>query len=146
MAAVMLIAAWAVGGPACAAGSDTVEIVSASGVHPFAVELAANEADRERGLMYRKSLPEGHGMLFDFGYPQPTAFWMHNTLISLDIIFIAPDGHIIRIAESAKPMSDTLIPSGGLVRGVLEVIGGTSRKLGIKAGDKVTGSIFGKGS
>ena len=141
VAAVALLVA---GAPARAA--DTIEIVSASGVHPFAVELAANEADRERGLMYRKSLPEGHGMLFDFGYPQATAFWMHNTYIPLDIIFIAPDGHIIRIAENAKPMNDTLIPSGGLVRGVLEVIGGTSRKLGIKAGDKVTGSIFGKGS
>jgi hypothetical protein len=85
-------------------------------------------------------------MLFDFGYPQPTAFWMHNTYIPLDIIFIAPDGHIIRVAENAKPMNDSLIPSGGLVRGVLEVIGGTAHKLGIKAGDKVTGSIFGKGS
>jgi uncharacterized membrane protein (UPF0127 family) len=143
---MMLVTVWAAGVPARAAGTDTIEIVSASGVHPFAVEMAANDADRERGLMYRKSLPEGHGMLFDFGYPQATAFWMHNTYIPLDIIFIAPDGHIIRIAENAKPMSDTLIPSGGLVRGVLEVIGGTSRKLGIKAGDKVTGSIFGKGS
>ena len=143
---VVLFATWIAGAtaPARAAGADTIEIVSASGVHPFSVELAANEADRERGLMYRKSLPEGHGMLFDFGYPQPTAFWMHNTYISLDIIFIAPDGRIIRIAENAKPMNDTLIPSGGLVRGVLEVIGGTARKLGIKAGDKVTGSIFGK--
>jgi uncharacterized membrane protein (UPF0127 family) len=132
--------------PVQAAGTDTIEIVSSNGVHPFSVELATNDAERERGLMYRKSLPEGHGMLFDFGFPQPTSFWMHNTYISLDIIFIAPDGHIIRIAENAKPMDDSLIPSGGLVRGVLEVIAGTSRKLGIKAGDRVTGSIFGKGS
>ena len=131
--------------PARAAGTDTIEIVSSNGVHPFSVELATNDAERERGLMYRKSMPEGHGMLFDFGYAQPTAFWMHNTYISLDIIFIGPDGRIIRIAENAKPMDDTLIPSGGLVRGVLEVIGGTSHKLGIKAGDKVTGSFFGKG-
>jgi uncharacterized protein len=143
--AVVLVA-WGAGAPARAAGTETIEIVGASGVHPFSVEMAANDADRERGLMYRKSLPEGHGMLFDFGYPQSTAFWMHNTYIPLDIIFIAPDGHIIRIAENAKPMNDSLIPSGGLVRGVLELIGGTSRKLGIKAGDKVTGSIFGKGS
>ncbi len=132
--------------PARAAGTDTIEIVSSNGVHPFSVELASNEADRERGLMYRKSLPEGHGMLFDFGYPQPVAFWMHNTYISLDMFFIGADGKIIRIAENAKPMNDTLIPSGGLVRGVLEVIAGTARKLGIKAGDRVTGSIFGKGT
>ncbi|HEX3504657.1 MAG TPA: DUF192 domain-containing protein [Xanthobacteraceae bacterium] len=148
MAAVALLAALVLGSfvSARASGTDTIEIVGGNGVHPFSVELATNDAERERGLMYRKSLPEGHGMLFDFGYPQPTAFWMHNTYIPLDIIFIAPDGHIIRIAENAKPMNDSLIPSGGLVRGVLEVIGGTARKLGIKAGDKVTGSIFGKGS
>jgi uncharacterized protein len=129
-----------------AAGTDTIEIVSSNGVHPFSVELASNEAERERGLMYRKSLPEGHGMLFDFGFPQPVAFWMHNTYISLDMLFISTDGHIIRIAENAKPMTDTLIPSGGMVRGVLEVIAGTAHKLGIKAGDRVTGSIFGKGA
>ncbi len=132
--------------PARAAGTDTIEIVSSNGVHPFSVELASNEAERELGLMYRKSLPEGHGMLFDFGFPQPVAFWMHNTYISLDMLFISTDGHIIRIAENAKPMTDTLIPSGGMVRGVLEVIAGTAHKLGIKAGDRVTGSIFGKGA
>jgi uncharacterized membrane protein (UPF0127 family) len=132
--------------PARAAGTDTIEIVSGNGVHPFSVELASDEAERERGLMYRKSLPEGHGMLFDFGFPQPVAFWMHNTYISLDMLFISTDGHIIRVAENAKPMTDTLIPSGGMVRGVLEVIAGTAHKLGIKAGDRVTGSIFGKGT
>jgi uncharacterized membrane protein (UPF0127 family) len=131
--------------PAQAAGQDTIEIVSASGVHPFAVELATDEAERSVGLMYRKELPEGRGMLFDFHYDQPVAFWMHNTYISLDMLFIGGDGRIIRIAENAKPLSDTLIPSGGPVRAVLEVIAGTSRKLGIKAGDRVTGSIFGKG-
>jgi uncharacterized protein len=148
-AAVLLLACCSFGlftPPARAAGTDTIEIVSSNGVHPFAVELASNDAERERGLMFRKSLPESHGMLFDFGYPQPVAFWMHNTYISLDMFFIGADGHIIRIAENATPMSDTLIPSGGLVRGVLEVIAGTARKFGIKAGDRVTGSIFGKGS
>ncbi len=147
-AVLVLFAGWVSAAltPAQAAGTDTIEIVSANGVHPFSVELATNDAERERGLMYRKSLPEGHGMLFDFGYPQPTAFWMHNTYIPLDIIFIAANGRIVRIAENAKPMDDTLIPSGGLVRGVLEVSGGTAHRLGIKAGDKVTGSFFGKGS
>jgi uncharacterized membrane protein (UPF0127 family) len=147
-ASIVLLACCVFGSltPARAAGTDTIEIVSGNGVHPFSVELASNDAERERGLMYRKSMPEGHGMLFDFGYPQPVAFWMHNTYISLDMFFIGADGHIIRIAENAKPMDDTLIPSGGMVRGVLEVISGTARKLGIKAGDRVTGSIFGKGT
>jgi hypothetical protein len=84
-------------------------------------------------------------MLFDFHTDQTVNFWMHNTYIPLDIIFIKSDGHILRIAEHAKPMSDDLIPSGGPIRAVLEVIGGTARKLGIAPGDTVTGSIFGPG-
>jgi uncharacterized protein len=95
--------------------------------------------------MFRKALPEGKGMLFDFQTEQPVAFWMHNTYISLDMIFIRGDGRILRIAENAEPQSDRLIPSGGPVRGVLEVIAGTARKLGIAPGDRVTGSIFGRG-
>jgi uncharacterized membrane protein (UPF0127 family) len=69
---------------------------------------------------------------------------MHNTFIPLDMIFIRADGSILRIAENTEPLSDRRIPSGGLVRAVLEVIGGTARKLGIEPGDKVTGSIFKK--
>jgi len=131
--------------PAQAAEQDTIEIVSASGVHAFTVELAVNDAERERGLMFRKELPEGQGMLFDFQRDQPVAFWMHNTYISLDMLFIRGDGRIVRIEESAKPESDRLIPSGAPVRAVLEVIAGTTRQLGIKPGDRVVGSIFGKG-
>ena len=131
--------------PVQAAGSATIEIVSKSGVHPFGVELATNDAERSRGLMYRKQLPEGHGMLFDFEQDQPVAFWMHNTYVSLDMIFIRGDGRILRIAENTTPLSDSLIPSGGPVRAVLEVIAGTARKFGIAPGDRVTGSIFGKG-
>jgi uncharacterized protein len=131
--------------PAQAAAQDTLEIVSALGVHAFAVEVVADDAERERGLMFRKELPEGQGMLFDFQHDQPVAFWMHNTYISLDMFFIRGDGRIMRIEESAKPESDRLIPSGAPVRAVLEVIAGTASRLGIKAGDRVAGSIFGKG-
>ena len=131
---------------ASAAGQDTIEIVTRTGVHAFTVELATNTADRAAGLMYRKELPEGRGMLFDFHEEQPVQFWMHNTYISLDMIFIAADGRVVRVAENAKPMSDELIPSGRPVRAVLEVIAGTARKFGIAAGDRVTGSFFGKGA
>jgi uncharacterized membrane protein (UPF0127 family) len=127
---------------ALAAGQATIEIVSKSGVHAFAVELATNDAERERGLMYRKELPEGRGMLFDFHEDRPVAFWMHNTYIPLDMIFIRGDGSIARIAENTEPMSDRLIPSGAPVRAVLEVIAGTARKLGIAAGDRVESSIL----
>ncbi len=128
--------------PGQAAGQATLEIVSKTGVHAFAVELATNDAERERGLMFRKELPEGRGMLFDFDHDQPVAFWMHNTYISLDMIFIRSDGRILRIAENTEPLSDRLVPSGGPVRAVLEVIAGTARKLGIGPGDIVYGSIF----
>jgi uncharacterized protein len=145
----MLVACWALLAalPAArAASQDTIEIVTRTGVHAFSVELATNAAERAVGLMYRKELPEGRGMLFDFHEDQPVQFWMHNTYISLDMIFIAGDGRVVRVAENAKPMSDDLIPSGRPVRAVLEVIAGTARKFGIAAGDRVTGSIFGKGS
>jgi uncharacterized membrane protein (UPF0127 family) len=128
--------------PGQAAGRATIEIVSGTGVHAFNVELATNDAERSRGLMFVKSLPEGQGMLFDFKRDQPVSFWMHNTYIPLDMIFIAGNGRIMHIAENAKPLSDDLIPSQYPVRAVLEVIGGTAEKLGIKAGDRVTGSIF----
>jgi hypothetical protein len=128
--------------PAQAAGRATIEIVSGSGVHAFDVRLATNDAERERGLMFVKSLPEGQGMLFDFKRDQPVSFWMHNTYIPLDMIFIAGNGRIMHIAENAKPLSDDLVPSQYPVRAVLEVIGGTAEKLGIKPGDRVTGAIF----
>jgi uncharacterized protein len=131
--------------PAHAFGQDTIDIVTQSGVHAFSVELATNDTERERGLMYRKELPDGHGMLFDFQTEQPVQFWMHNTYIPLDMIFIAADGRIVHVAENAKPMSDDLIPSVRPVRAVLEVIAGTVHKFGIAAGDRITGSIFGKG-
>ena len=145
-AAILLVAGEALlRAPAGAAGQDTIEIVTRSGVHAFAVELATNDAERERGLMYRKELQEGHGMLFDFQQDRPVSFWMHNTYISLDMIFIQGDGRILNIAANTEPMSDALVPSGGPVRAVLEVIAGSAHKFGIVPGDRVSGSIFGKG-
>jgi uncharacterized membrane protein (UPF0127 family) len=135
-AAVLL--AVCIAGPAfAAAGEATLEIVTKGGVRAFIVELATTEAEREHGLMFRKTLPEGGGMLFDFKEERPVAFWMHNTYIPLDMIFIRADGLILNIAENTKPLSDALVPSGGPVRSVLEVIGGTARKLGIAPGDRV---------
>jgi len=142
----LAVAAAGIVGSALAAGETTLEIVSRTGVHAFSVELASNDAERSRGLMFRKELPEGRGMLFDFDKEQPVSFWMHNTYVSLDMIFIRGDGRILRIAENTEPMSDRLIPSGGPVRAVLEVVGGTAHKLGIEAGDRVSGAGFGKGN
>jgi uncharacterized membrane protein (UPF0127 family) len=131
-------------GAAQAAGQSTLEIATKSGVHPFSVELATTEAEREKGLMFRKELPEGQGMLFDFHREQDVGFWMQNTYIPLDMIFIKADGRILRIAENAKPMSTDVIPSNGPVRFVLEVIAGTARKMGIAPGDRVASPLIGK--
>ncbi len=126
-----------------AAEQQALEIVSRSGVHVFSVELAVTDEERSRGLMFRKSLPEGRGMLFDFKRDQDVAMWMKNTYLPLDMIFIRADGRIARIAENTEPLSTAIIPSGGPVRAVLEVIGGTAQKLGIRPGDRVAHPMFG---
>jgi uncharacterized protein len=131
-----------VAGPARTADQRTLEIASKTGVHSFAVEIADTEPQREKGLMFRKNLPDGQGMLFDFKREQDVSFWMQNTYIPLDMIFIRGDGSILRIVENAEPLSTRLIPSGGPVLAVLEVIGGTARKLGIAPGDRVAHPIF----
>jgi uncharacterized membrane protein (UPF0127 family) len=127
---------------ATSAELQTLEIASKTGVHAFQVEMAITPEEKEHGLMFRRELPEGHGMLFDFQVDQNVAFWMKNTYIPLDMLFIRGDGRILRIAENTEPLSERNIPSGGPVRAVLEVIGGTAKKLGIATGDRVGGSIF----
>ena len=140
--AFILFGLFLTAGPVWPAGRQTLEIASKTGVHVFAVEVVDNDADRAKGLMYRKELPEGRGMLFDFHRNQDVSFWMQNTYIPLDMVFIRGDGRILRIEESTEPLSTRLIPSGGPVRAVLEVIGGTTRKLGIAPGDRVASPIF----
>ena len=125
-----------------AADTQSLEIVSKTGVHVFSVEFAKTDAEREKGLMFRKELPEGRGMLFDFDSEREIAMWMKNTYIPLDMIFIRNDGTISRIAENTTPLSERIIPSVGPVRAVLEVIGGSTRKLGIAPGDKVAHPLF----
>lgn len=128
---------------ATAAEVQPLEIVTKSGVHVFSVEIAKTDEERATGLMYRKELPEGRGMLFDFTPEQQVSMWMKNTFIPLDMIFIRSDGRILRIAENTTPQSEKIIPSGGLAKGVLEVIGGTAKKYGIEPGDRVAHPLFG---
>ncbi len=130
------------GRPLRAAELQTLEIASKTGVHPFEVEMAVTPEETTRGLMFRRGLPEGHGMLFDFKRDQEVSFWMKNTYVSLDMIFIRSDGRIMRIAENTEPLSERLVPSGAPVRAVLEVIAGTAKKLGIAPGDQVAHPIF----
>ena len=137
-----LILAVLMAGRAGAAEETTVEIATKSGVRVFAVELAVTDEERAKGLMYRKELPDGRGMLFDFQREQPVSMWMKNTFIPLDMIFIARDGRIVRIAENTEVRSERIISSGAPVIAVLEVIAGTARKYGIAPGDRVAHPIF----
>src|SRR3984893_3169369 len=140
---VMAAACLVVAPPAArSAEQQTLEIASKSGVHLFAVELAVTDEERSRGLMYRRSVPESYGMLFDFKRDQEVTMWMRNTYVSLDMIFIQSDGRIRRIAENTETESDKIISSGGPVRAVLEVVAGTARKLGIEPGDRVATPIL----
>ena len=121
---------------------DKLEIVTASGVHAFSVELASNDAQREKGLMYRRYMPADRGMLFDFKREAPVTFWMKNTYIPLDMIFISRAGKVTDVAANAEPLSERLIPSGGPCYAVLEVNAGVAASIGLKAGDTVRHTIF----
>jgi uncharacterized membrane protein (UPF0127 family) len=128
--------------PAMAAELQPLEVSSKNGVHVFGVEMAKTDAERAKGLMFRRELPDGVGMLFDFDRDQEVSMWMQNTYIPLDMIFIRADGRIHRIAENTEPMSTRTVSSGGPVRAVLEVSGGTAKKLGIAPGDRVGHPMF----
>ncbi len=143
IALIAAVGVWTIqAAPVRAAELEPLEIVTKSGVHVFSVELAKTEQQRMTGLMYRKELPEGRGMLFDFSPEQNVSMWMKNTFISLDMIFIRSDGRILRIAENTTPQSEKIIPSGGPAKAVLEVIAGTARKYGIEPGDRVAHPLF----
>lgn len=122
--------------------SDLV-IVTEKGPQRFKVELADNDASRAKGMMFRTSMAPDAGMLFDFKQEQPASFWMRNTLIPLDMLFIKADGTILNIHQRAIPRDETGINSAGPVRAVLELNGGTVSRLGIKPGDKLQHAIFG---
>ena len=119
-----------------------LEIDTASGPHLFNVEVVRTPADRERGLMDRRTMPLDRGMLFDFQTEQPVIFWMKDTYIALDMIFVAQNGRVVGIKHDAKPMDETLIPSGAPTLGVIELNGGVTNTIGLKIGDVVKNPLF----
>lgn len=125
-------------------GTEPLTIESAGGKqHTFTVELALDDAQREQGLMLRRDMAPDSGMLFDFGLSRDVSMWMHNTLIPLDMLFIDGNGTITHIHENAEPQSDAIISSRGPIKYVLELNGGRSKALGIKAGDIVRSGQIG---
>jgi uncharacterized membrane protein (UPF0127 family) len=138
-----------------AAPSKTLESVSPTGLaqtwltirsddraRRFTVEIARTPEQQQHGLMFRRSLAPDHGMLFPFAFPRQATFWMKDTLIPLDMIFIRPDGSIARIAAMTAPKSLDTVDSGEPVAAVLEIAGGRAAQLGIEPGDVVR---WGKG-
>jgi uncharacterized membrane protein (UPF0127 family) len=137
--AVFFAAMWAT---ASVAHSATLEIDTASGPHRYDVEIADDEASREHGLMDRRKMAADHGMLFEFPGRQPVTFWMKDTYLPLDMLFIDSDGSVRRVALHATPMSEDLIPSGAPVTGVLELNAGQADAIGVAVGDKVKFPFF----
>ena len=117
--------------------TSPLTIHSADGDHRFTVEVAATPEQQETGMMFRRSVAGDRGMIFPYDPPQEVAFWMKNTLVPLDMVFIRADGRIGRIAANAVPQSLDPVPSGQPIAAVLEIRGGRSAELGIREGDRV---------
>lgn len=121
---------------------EELKVVTASGEHEFWVEIADDDAERERGLMFRPPLEDDRGMLFEFPDSAERSFWMRNTPSSLDIIYIDGTGSIVSIAHHATPYSETPLPSNGAATGVLELRAGRVEEIGAKPGDKIVHPFF----
>ncbi len=133
---VILLVALTVG-RGTAAAAESLEFVTATGAHRFEIEVARTEREREVGLMYRRSMPRDHGMLFTFPSEQPVSMWMKNTYIPLDMVFVSRKGRVTSVARDAVPMSEKIIPSGPPAFAVIELNAGAARAIGLDVGDQV---------
>ncbi len=141
---LLMLAACAAGTPRDAKGDplESLTVTTSSGEHRFMVEIADDEAERQRGLMEREPLADDRGMLFQFPDVAERGFWMRNTPSPLDIIYIDPRGRIVSIAKNATPYSDAVIPSNGPASGVLELRAGRADEIGARPGDRVSHPFF----
>ena len=126
--------------------TSKLTIISKTGPHRFTVEVAETPAQMEQGLMFRRTLADDAGMLFDYKQPTLATMWMRNTLIPLDMLFVDAQGRIVNIYERAVPESDNVIAAAAPVRYVIELNGGTAARLGMAPGDKVESPIIGNAS
>lgn len=142
--AAALAAALGVGAPSASAGAraEPLDIITSTGAHRYEVEIANDNESRERGLMYRNQMATNHGMLFEFPERAPVTFWMKNTYLPLDMIFIDANGTVRGVYEHATPMSEKLISSGVPVVAVLELNADQASHIRVKAGDKVRFPFF----
>lgn len=129
---------------AVAAERSALTVVTAKGEHVFQVEVADTNETRAKGLMFRTEMAADAGMLFDFKTEQPVYFWMKNTYLPLDMIFIRANGTVARIEANTVPLSERSVPSGSPVRYVLEINAGRAAQIGLKPGDVVRHPIIGR--
>jgi uncharacterized membrane protein (UPF0127 family) len=122
---------------ACPEGEECVVIHTSSGAHVFTVEWAIEPAERSCGLMFREEMAADHSMVFDFQTERPVSFWMRNTYISLDMVFIRDGGEVLNVATNTTTLSDESVPSAGSVRYVLELVAGTAERIGLAPGDVI---------
>jgi len=142
LGAILLIAIIGGSGAAVCLPRAQVTIETSAGPKMFSVEVASDPASQRRGLMFRRELAPNAGMLFEFQSSTSQSFWMKDTVLSLDMLFIRSDGTIATIASQTVPLSTMPIRSTEPVRAVLEINGGRARELGIRPGDRVLGTIF----
>lgn len=121
---------------------EPLDIVTNAGTSKFQVEVMRTPDQQARGLMFRKTLDDDKGMLFDFGIDRPVAMWMKNTYLPLDMVFINADGTVHRVEERTVPLSERVISSDGNVRAVLELNAGMARRIGIRPGDRIVQAMF----
>lgn len=134
---LVFLSALCASAPGHAADLGRVEIVTASGVHAFDVEVARSAEELTHGLMGRRFLPQGRGMLFEFAAEQRIAMWMKDTFIPLDIIFISADGVVTTIKQNARPMSQEIISSDAPAAAVLELNAGVAQRISAAPGNRV---------
>lgn len=123
-------------------GLEALQVVTDEGRHDLWVEIADDEEERARGLMFREPLADDRGMLFQFPDSAERAFYMRNTPASLDIIYIDAAGTVVSIARNTTPYSEALIPSYGAAKGVLEVRAGLAAEMGLEPGDRIVHPFF----
>lgn len=132
--ALMLASGAAATSVSAACRADTVTLRGDFGKARFRVDVADDPAERSQGLMYVEEMPASQGMLFVYPQPQPASFWMRNTLIPLDMLFMDESGTVTRVHENAQPLDETPIPGGREVLAVLEINGGMAASMGIAEG------------
>lgn len=128
--------------PAIEARLEQLELVTATGRHVFQIEVARTSDERARGLMYRRSMPQDRGMLFDFHAENIVMMWMKNTYIPLDMIFVSRNGRVVSVAEKTEPMSERVISSGQPAYAVIELNAGVAGKIAVAVGDAVRHPVF----